>query len=164
MGDVILTGFWLIVSVFGVVVGLGVYGLPTIIAVWRKSPNIALIAVVNLVLGGLFVPWWIALGMALWSADRRGDVTVVQTTNLPPAPPVAPSALAQPGTPAPVQGALPASPSVQPPVLPPAHRSEQEEPRYPQRSSSAPGYGFAPPPPYGESTPSAHRPSFGRGR
>lgn len=160
MGDVILTGFWLIMSALGITVGIGLYGLPTIIAIVRKSPNIALIAVVNLVLGGLFVPWWIALGMALWSADRRGDVTVVQTTNLPPAPP----ALAQPGTSAPVQGALPASPSVQPPVLPPADRSEQDESRYPQRSSSVPGYGFAPPPPYGESAPSAHHPSFGEGR
>lgn len=87
MGDVILMGFWLFVGSLGVTLGLAVYGLPTIVAIIRKSPNIALIATVNLVLGFLFVPWWIALAMALWSTDRRGDVTVIQTTCLPPTPP-----------------------------------------------------------------------------
>lgn len=167
MGDIILTGFWLIASALGIVLGLAVYGLPTIIAVVRKSPNIALIATVNLVLGGLFVPWWIALAMALWSSGRQGDVTVIQTTNVPPAPHVVLSGVAQPGAHAPVQGALPAAPSAQPPdqpltqpaaqsatqpppMLSPSQAGEREDGPRREQSPSSPGPGFAPPAPYSE--------------
>lgn len=159
MGDVILTGFWLIVGSLGFAVGLAVYGLPTIVAIVRKSPNLALIATVNLVLGGLFVPWWIALGMALWSSDRRGDVTVIQTTNLPPAPSAPPAALpaiGQTAPAAPVQGALPAAPPVQPPMPPPAPPSVSER-------ASVPGHRFGPPPLYDDASPGSQGPSSGAG-
>lgn len=145
MGDVILTGFWLIVGSLSVALGLGVYGLPTIVAIIRKSPNIALIVTVNLVLGALVVPWWIALGMALWSTDRRSDVTVIQTTTMPPAPHAVLHTLAQSGPSAPAQGALPAAPPAQPPAQPP-------------------GLGFAPPSPYGAASPASQHPSSGQRR
>lgn len=159
MGDVILTGFWLIVSALGVTVGLGLYGLPTIIAVVRKSPNTALIAVVNLVLGGLFVPWWIALGMALWSPERRGDVTVIQATNLPIAPPAGPHPPVQAHPSAQAPAALPAAPAAQPPTS----MGEVEGRPSLGRQPSLARYGFGPPSPYGESAPSAHRRSSGQG-
>lgn len=113
MGGVILTGFWVVLGSLGVALGLGVYGLPTIVAIVRKSPNLALIATVNLVLGGLVVPWWIALGMALWSTKRRGNITVVQSTNMP-----LPPAVALPGETPASRYAAPqrALPAVHPPT------------------------------------------------
>lgn len=140
MGDIILMGFWLMVSSLGVVLGLGVYALPTIVAIVRKSPNIALVATVNLVLGGLFVPWWIALAMALWSTDRRGDVTVIQTTNIPPAPP--PAQLS----------ALPSSQAIERGDWP----TYQQQPSLPQR-------GFTPPSACGDAVPTSQRPAPGQG-
>lgn len=161
MGGIILTGFWLVASALGIGLGLTVYGLPTIIAIWRKSPNIVLIAVVNLALGGLFVPWWIALGMALWSSERQGGVMVIQATNVPPAPYAALPAVAQSSARFPVQGALPAAPPAQPSALsPPAGKREDSLSR--QQPSSAPA-GFVPPAPYGESSPASYRPPSDRG-
>lgn len=160
MGDVILTGFWLIVSALGITVGIGLYGLPTIIAIVRKSPNIALIATVNLVLGGLFVPWWIALGMALWSTVRRGDVTVIQTTSLPLASPAGPHPPVQAGPSVQAQAALPAAP----PAQPPTQTGTPEDRPHPGQRPSPARYGFAPPSPYRDASPASQRPSPGQGR
>lgn len=153
MSDVILAGFWLIVSSLGVALGVGLYGLPTIIAIIRKSPNIALIATVNLVLGGLVVPWWIALAMALWATDRRGDVTVVQTTNVPPAPHAVLHPVVQADSYRPALSAPPAAHPAQPPTLSSSHVGERDLRPYPQQQR------FGPISPYGEAPSASQGPA-----
>lgn len=150
MSDVIPAGFWLVVSSLGVALGVGLYGLPTIIAIVRKSPNIALIATVNLVLGGLVVPWWIALAMALWSADRRGDVTVIQTTNVPSGPPAGPHPVVQADSYRPALSAPPATHPAQPPMLS-SHAGAQEAWQYRQQRQ------FAPTSPYSDAPSASQR-------
>lgn len=152
MSDVILAGFWLIVSSLGVALGVGLYGLPTIVAIIRKSPNIVLIATVNLVLGGLVVPWWIALGMALWSADRRGDVTIIQTTSVPPAPPAGRHPIVQAGSYRPALSAPPATRPAPPPTV-----SSHVDGRAIRQNSQQPR--FAPTSPYGDAPSAAQWPA-----
>lgn len=57
-----------------VVVSIGVYFLPTIIAVSRGIPNEASVAVINVFLGWTFLGWVIALAMAV-SGIRSGNRT-----------------------------------------------------------------------------------------
>ena len=53
--------FWLFITA----VGAALYFLPTIIAVAQHRSNVAVIAVVNVLLGWSFVGWVVALVMAL---------------------------------------------------------------------------------------------------
>lgn len=58
---------------FGLVVfalSLGLYFLPTIIAIARKVPNVGSVIVIDLLLGWLLVPWVIALAMAVRSVSQ----------------------------------------------------------------------------------------------
>lgn len=57
-----------VLIVFGV--SLGLYFLPTIVAIARKVPNVGSVFVVNLLLGWLLVPWVIALAMAVRSVPQ----------------------------------------------------------------------------------------------
>lgn len=52
-------------SIFGLIFGLGVYLLPTIIAVTRKPVNMTAAILVNVFLGWSFIGWIIALVLAL---------------------------------------------------------------------------------------------------
>jgi hypothetical protein len=54
--------------IFVIVVGL--YFLPTIIAVSRKVPHIGSVVVINLFLGWTFIGWVVALAMAATSLSR----------------------------------------------------------------------------------------------
>jgi cytochrome c biogenesis protein CcdA len=51
-------------ALLAVLVGLGLYFLPTIIAVNRKVPNVGSIVVLNVFLGWTFIGWVVALAMA----------------------------------------------------------------------------------------------------
>jgi len=59
-----------------VVVGLAAYLIPTVIAIMRKKQNIAVIVVINILLGWSFVGWVVALVMAL-SNDQVQQITIV---------------------------------------------------------------------------------------
>jgi len=63
-------------AAFAVLVLLGLYLLPTVIAVIRKMPNAGSIIVINLLLGWTVIGWIVALAMALGSPQRGGSVTV----------------------------------------------------------------------------------------
>lgn len=124
MGEAILGLFWLVVAVVGGTAALGVYALPTIIAIVRKRSDVVGIAVVDLVFFWVFtIGWWIALVWALLPENRRGpEVTVVQqnTTTVPPPAPVLPTApLVTP------DAAAHQSPDVSPHLPLPAHRPAQ---------------------------------------
>jgi hypothetical protein len=51
-------------GVIGVLVLIGLYLLPTIIAVSRKVANVGSVAVINVLLGWTFIGWVVALAMA----------------------------------------------------------------------------------------------------
>jgi len=51
--------------------GLGVYFFPSIVAVARKVPNVGSVVVINLFLGWTFIGWVVALAMAARSTNRR---------------------------------------------------------------------------------------------
>lgn len=65
---------------------IGLYWVPTIIAVLRHHHNIAMIAVINGLLGWTFIGWVVALAMA-FSSPPVAAVTHVYTYAIPPAPP-----------------------------------------------------------------------------
>jgi hypothetical protein len=52
-----------------VIVGIGVYFLPTAVAITRKVPNQGSVMVVNFFLGWTFVGWVVALAMACRTSD-----------------------------------------------------------------------------------------------
>lgn len=61
----------IVLLVFGTI-GLALYVLPTIIAVMRGHPNIAPIAIVNILLGWSFIAWVVSLAWAFSnSSDTR---------------------------------------------------------------------------------------------
>ena len=51
-------------------VALGLYFLPTIVAVSRKVPHMGSVVVINLFLGWTFIGWVVALAMAVRSRSR----------------------------------------------------------------------------------------------
>jgi hypothetical protein len=57
------------VALLVVVVGIGFYFLPTIIAVARKVTNQGSVLVINFFLGWTFVGWVVALAMACRTSD-----------------------------------------------------------------------------------------------
>ena len=52
-------------------VALGLYFLPTIVAVSRKVPHIGSIVVINLFLGWTFIGWVVALVWSFTAIDRQ---------------------------------------------------------------------------------------------
>lgn len=66
--------FWL---VFWILVIIGGYFVPTIVAVIRKVPNMASVIVVNVFAGWTFVGWVVALAMAARSAPQPPHQVIV---------------------------------------------------------------------------------------
>lgn len=66
--------FWIVVMV----IGAGMYFLPTIIAVLQHRNNVAAIAVINTLLGWSFIGWIVALVMALTKDAQPVQVVHVQ--------------------------------------------------------------------------------------
>lgn len=58
-------------SLLGLVIGTGLYFLPTIIAGVRKKRNLISIGLLNLLLGWTVIGWIIALIWAFAHEDRR---------------------------------------------------------------------------------------------
>ena len=58
-------GLGLVLKLLGVVVGLALYFLPTIIAMTRHTTKVLLVALVNLLLGWSLIGWVAALVMAV---------------------------------------------------------------------------------------------------
>jgi len=54
-----------------IVLLVGAYFLPLIIAGLRKVPNVGSVAVINVFLGWTFIGWVVAMAMACRSADRN---------------------------------------------------------------------------------------------
>jgi hypothetical protein len=54
-----------------VVLLLGLYFLPTIVATARKVPNVGSVFVINVFLGWTFIGWVVALAMAARSRPQR---------------------------------------------------------------------------------------------
>lgn len=50
--------------------GVALYLLPTIVAIWRKKRQKNAIAVLNILLGWLFIPWVLALVWASTAEQR----------------------------------------------------------------------------------------------
>jgi Superinfection immunity protein len=59
---------------FGVLILLSLYFLPTIVAKLRGVPNFGSVAVLNLFLGWTFIGWVVALAMAARSVPRRSYI------------------------------------------------------------------------------------------
>ena len=66
--------FWLILFA----VGTALYCLPTIIAVMQHRTNVAVVAVVNILLGWSFIGWIIALVLALSKEAQPVQVVQIQ--------------------------------------------------------------------------------------
>ncbi|HLY01870.1 MAG TPA: superinfection immunity protein [Candidatus Cybelea sp.] len=66
--------FWLVFMA----IGAAMYFLPTIIAVFQHRTNVALIAVINTLLGWSFIGWVVALVMALTKDAQPVQVVHVQ--------------------------------------------------------------------------------------
>lgn len=62
-----------VVGLFIVVMLVGLYFLPTIVAADRKVPNFGSVLVINLFLGWTLVGWVVALAMAV--RDRKTETT-----------------------------------------------------------------------------------------
>lgn len=79
-GEIFLTVFGVVLTVGSIVLGLGVYLVPTIVALVRKAPNTASIAAINVLLGWSLIGWVVSLAMALRSTtpNNSGPVTVNQ--------------------------------------------------------------------------------------
>lgn len=76
---------------FWIVLSLGFYFLPTIIAFVRKRPNAVPILLLNFFLGWTLVGWVVSLVWAA-SSDRPAQQIIVNTTvAAPPTPPTAPA-------------------------------------------------------------------------
>jgi len=75
------------------VIGLALYLLPVLVGWARHAPDLAALAVINILLGWTLVGWVVALAMALRTVSPSATVQVIQ--NLPPG--IPPSA--QPGQP-----------------------------------------------------------------
>jgi hypothetical protein len=75
---------------------LGLYFLPTIIAIVRKMPNTGSVFVVNLFLGWTFIGWIVALVMAAGSAQPRAALQATSTASTAPLPPPPGTATAGP--------------------------------------------------------------------
>jgi len=73
------------------VIGLALYLLPVLVGWARHAPDLAALAVINILLGWTLVGWVVALAMALRTVSPSATVQVIQ--NLPPG--IPPSA--QPG-------------------------------------------------------------------
>ncbi len=63
MLGLLVSGFSFLMSWFGLV-GLVVYFVPTIVALFRRAPNSLLVLVVNLFLGWSLIGWVVALLLA----------------------------------------------------------------------------------------------------
>lgn len=57
-----------LITPFIIIVG---YFLPTVIALFRKSPNRTAIGVLNLFLGWTLIGWVVALMMSVWGAEKE---------------------------------------------------------------------------------------------
>jgi hypothetical protein len=64
------------------VIGLALYLLPALVGWARRAPDLAALAVINVLLGWTLVGWVVALAMALRTASPPATVQVIQ--NLPP--------------------------------------------------------------------------------
>lgn len=69
--EVILGIGMICLIIFGLVVGIFVNFIPTMIAVLRGHQNIAAIFVLNLLLGWTFIGWAVALVWAFTANDNR---------------------------------------------------------------------------------------------
>ena len=67
-------GIFLII--FLILLAVGVYLLPTIVAVFRKVVNVGSVAVINILLGWTFVGWVTAMAMAARSNPAGATVNV----------------------------------------------------------------------------------------
>jgi hypothetical protein len=78
-------------AVLGLLILLGFYFLPTIVAVIRKVPNMGSVIVINLFLGWSIIGWIVALAMAARSVPTPQQVIVNQYTSPQVPPPPAPT-------------------------------------------------------------------------
>lgn len=72
MGAAIIGGILILL------VALAMYVLPTIVAMMRKHPQLAPIALVNIVLGWSFIGWIVALVWALTNPQPQQTVIIQQ--------------------------------------------------------------------------------------
>lgn len=75
------------------ILALGVYLIPSVIAIMRKVPNVGSVVIINVLLGWILIGWVVALAMAFRSRATPTQV-VVQNSPAPqaaPAPPAAPT-------------------------------------------------------------------------
>jgi hypothetical protein len=79
-------------GIYALVIVLGVYFLPLVIAVNRKVPNVGSVAVINVFLGWTLVGWVIALAMALRSVPKKPEL-VPETPKTATAQAISPSGL-----------------------------------------------------------------------
>jgi Superinfection immunity protein len=86
---------WVVILISGIFC-LGLYFLPTIIAIVRKMPNTGSVFVVNLFLGWTFIGWIVALVMAAGSAQPRAALQATSTASTAPLPPPPGTATAGP--------------------------------------------------------------------
>lgn len=94
-----------------VLVGIGVYFVPSIVAAVRKVPNVGSVAVVNTLLGWTLVGWAVAMAMAMRSRPQAQQVVVNVPGYQPPMPGYQPPV---PGYQPPVPGHQPQAPGHQP--------------------------------------------------
>ncbi len=75
-------------AALGLLILLGFYFIPTIVAVIRKVPNMGSVIVINVFLGWSVIGWIVALAMAARSVPRPQQVIVNQYTSphVPPPP------------------------------------------------------------------------------
>lgn len=95
--SIIIGLFWLLTWTTAAIAGIGLYLLPTGIALARKAPEPALVAILNIVFGATVIGWFGALLLALRTRRDGPANTTVTVINqptgqppLPPAPPVPP--------------------------------------------------------------------------
>jgi hypothetical protein len=68
------------------IVVIGLYLIPTIVAVIRKVPNVGSVVVINLLLGWSLIGWVVALAMAVRTVPPRVQQVPPRRDGLPPAP------------------------------------------------------------------------------
>jgi Superinfection immunity protein len=66
-------------AALGLVILVGMYFVPTIVAVIRKVPNIGSVIVINLFLGWSVIGWIVALAMAARSVPQPPQIIIQQS-------------------------------------------------------------------------------------
>jgi hypothetical protein len=68
------------------IVVIGLYLIPTIVAIVRKVPNTGSVVVINLLLGWSLIGWVVALAMAVRTVPPKVQQIPPRRDGLPPAP------------------------------------------------------------------------------